>query len=86
MKCTIVPPSLAKYSPREKWKRTWSFKRRVSRESGKKLPHFTWIWKGSYINYAGAICGAPPIEMECYLSEEEFKTLVASGKIEESWG
>jgi len=72
---------LVEYTEKARWNRVWNFKLRVCRESGEYLYPLTRVWKGSYMNHAGAMFGAPSAEIKCWLTREEFMMAVLRGDI-----
>ena len=62
--------------------KVWSFKFRTCEETGKLLWPFSKVWHCFYKNHAGAIVGAPPIEMDFWLSDHAFMVECLKGNID----
>jgi len=72
---------ITEYSELNNWDLVWNFRTRVSRASGDTLRPFTKVMKGTYRNFGGALFGAPPIELVCWLTPQEFTMAVIKGEI-----
>jgi len=72
---------ITEYSEMKKWNLVWNFRARVSRESGDTLRPFTRVMKGTYWNFGGAMFGAPPAEIDCWITPQEFTAAVLKGDI-----
>lgn len=56
-------------------KRVLNFKFRTCKKTGDTIWPFTYAWHCWYMNYGGAIIGAPPQKMDYWLSDKAY-TLV----------
>jgi len=72
---------ITEYVEKSKWKKVWNFRIRVDRSTGETLKPFTKVWKGQYVNYAGALFGAPPAIIDCWVADKQFTIDVLTGEI-----